>query len=49
MTEVEFILAIRDYHQYLNLKRRVIRKLKTNKLHRKERFKQIVKHKMKHI
>ena len=44
-----FVFAMRDFKQYWNLKRKTLRTLKNNKLHRHERIKQIVKRKMKHI
>ena len=47
MEEGELVFEIKQYKQYWNLKRRVLRKLKTNKLHRKERIKQLVNRKMK--
>lgn len=49
MTLQEFVFEIKQYNQYWNLKRRVLRRLGENKKHRKERIKQIVKRKMKHI
>jgi hypothetical protein len=47
MTEAEFVFEIKQYVKYWNLKRRVLRTLKMNKLHRKERIKQLVNRKMK--
>jgi hypothetical protein len=45
----EFVFEINQYKKYFNLKRRVLRRLSENKNHRKERIKQIVQRKMKHI
>jgi hypothetical protein len=49
MSFEEFVFIIKEHNQYWNLKRRVLRRLSENKKHRKERIKQIVKRKMKHI
>lgn len=49
MTFEQFVFELKKYNRYWNLKRRVLRRLSENKKHRKERIKQIVKRKMKHI
>lgn len=49
MTFEEFVFEIKQYKKYWNLKRRVLRRLKENKSHQKERIKQLVKRKMKNI
>jgi hypothetical protein len=49
MSFEEFVFSIDGYYNYFNLKRRVLRRLSENKKHRKERIKQLVKRKMKHI
>jgi hypothetical protein len=46
MEATELVFEIKKYKQYWTLKRRVLRRLKMNKHHRKERIKQLVNRKM---